>query len=169
MTSPSLLEKATDVPKMIAMQAVKPLRLMLREPLDYPNTQGELAALVDNALAHEIRAGFTHRFITLLFVTVGERVFCRRYQYTEPSWHSVFRANPAGQIRLDKTVVNITAQVPDDLSDILPAIDASYAAKLKQLGARFLLEGAVEPRAQESTLELMLAPGPAITDRIDRQ
>ena len=150
------------------MQAIKPLRLMLREPLDYPKTQVELAALVDNALTHEIRAGFAHRFITLLFVTVGERVFCRRYRYTEPSWHSVFRTDPAGQIRLDKTVVNITAQVPDDLGDILPAIDASYAARLKQLGARFLLEGAVEPRARESTLELTLAPGPAVTLRAAR-
>ena len=163
MTSSSLLTAAVDIPKLVMTQAIKPLRLMLRQPLPYPGTQAELAVLVNTALRNEIRAGFTHRFINLLFVTVGGRVFCRRYQYTEPSWHSAFLADSDGQIKLDKTIVNITAQVPDDLADILPAIDASYAAKLKQLGARFLLEGAVEARAQASTLELKLAPGPAFS------
>lgn len=92
-----------------------------------------------------------------MFVTVGERVFCRRYSYGEPSWHTVFQANPEGQIKLDKTVVNIEAGVPADLSDILPAVNQAYADTLKQFGARFLLKGAVEPRAQQSTMELTLS------------
>lgn len=115
-----------------------------------------MADQVNTALRHEIRAGYTHRFINLMFVTVGERVFCRRYTYSEPSWHSAFRADPAGQIKLDKTVVNIEARIPEDFDEIVPAIDQAYAESLKKLGASFMLAGAVEPRAQESTLELKL-------------
>lgn len=115
-----------------------------------------MADLVNRSLRHKIRAGYTHRFITLLFVTVNDRVFCRRYSYGEPSWHSAFRADPRGQVQLDKTLVYIKAAVPPDLDNINPAIDRAYAAKLKQLGARFLLEGAIEPRARQSTMELTL-------------
>ncbi|MDE2751567.1 MAG: hypothetical protein OXI83_03220, partial [Gemmatimonadota bacterium] len=105
--------------------------------MPHPKTQRELADLVDNSLKHEIRAGYTHRFITLMFVTVGERVFCRRYTYGEPSWHSVFQTDPAGQVTLDKTVVNIEARVPQDLVEIVPDVDQAYADALKKLGASY--------------------------------
>ena len=36
-------------------------------------------------------------------------------------------------------------------------MDQAYADALKKLGARFLLKGAVELRAQQSTIELTLA------------
>lgn len=156
MSTSKALTLATDLPKLFVMQAVQPLRLGFRKPLDYPNSQQEMANLVNDSLKHQIRAGYTHRFINILFVTVGERVFCRRYSYGEPSWHSVFLADPEGQIKLDKTVVDIEAYQPDDIDEILPAVDKAYADKLKQLGARFLLDGAVEPRAQQSTIELKL-------------
>ena len=150
-----------EVPRLIATQVARPLRLALREPQEHPETQRQLRVLVERALSHKIRAGYTHRFITLMFVTVGDRVFCRRYTYSEPSWHSAFRADPAGQIKLDKTVVNIDAHVPDDLDDILPAVDKAYADKLKRLGASFMLAGAVEPRAQASTIEITLSKSSA--------
>lgn len=125
--------------------------------MPHPNTQRELADLVDNSLKHEIRAGYTHRFITLMFVTVGERVFCRRYTYGEPSWHSVFQTDPAGQVKLDKTIVNIEARVPRDLDEIVPDVDQAYADALKKLGASYMLAGATEPRARLSTMEIRLA------------
>lgn len=150
-----------EVPRLIAMRVAQPLRSALREPQEYPETQRQLRVLVERALSHEVRAGYTHRFITLMFVTVGDRVFCRRYTYSEPSWHSAFRADPAGQVKLDKTVVNIDAHVPDDLDDVLPAVDQAYADKLKRLGASFMLAGAVEPRAQASTIEITLSSSPA--------
>ena len=145
-----------DLPRLALRQATQPLRLAMRQPLDHPASQAELASLVESSLRHEIRAGYTHRFITLMFVTVGDRVFCRRYSYGEPSWHGVFLKAPEGQVKLDKTVVNITAGVPGDMDDIIPGVDRAYAARLKHLGARFLLAGATEPRAQASTLELRL-------------
>lgn len=157
---PTLLQAAIELPRMLLGQSLRPIRLALRSPTPHPKTQGELADLVRSSLTHEIRAGFSHRFITILFVTVGQRVFCRRYTYGDPSWRSVFLANPAGQITLDKTVVNIEARVPQDLDDIIPAIDQAYAATLKQLGASFMLAGAIESRAQESTMELTLAHPP---------
>ena len=92
-----------------------------------------------------------------MFVTVGERVFCRRYTYGEPSWHSVFRTDPAGQVKLDKTVVNIEARVPHDLDEVVPHVDQAYADALKRLGASFMLAGATERRAQESTMEVRFA------------
>ncbi len=61
--------------------------------------------------------------------TVGERVFCRRHTYGEPSWHSVFQTDPAGQIKLDKTIVNIEARVPRDLDWDLRSTGPSEAIR----------------------------------------
>lgn len=158
MKKADFLSLVTDSPKLIATQVVKPLRVAVRKQQAHPNTQQKLADMVNDALVHEIRAGFTHRFIPLLFVTVGSRVFCRRYTYSEPSWHSAFvLGSPQGQIKLDKTVVNIEAHVPYDMEDVLSQVDNAYAKKLRQLGARFMLAGATEQRAQESTIEIMLS------------
>ena len=121
-----------------------------------PQTQQELAELVNYALGHKIRQGYSHRFITLLFVTVGERVFCRRYSYNEPSWYSAFADEPEGQLQLDKTIVNIKGAVPDDLDEINSEVNKAYEAKLKKLGASYMLDGATEPRALASTFELVL-------------
>ena len=95
-----ILNLAIDLPKLLIRQAIKPLRLALRKSAEPPLNQQELAELVNHSLKHQIRAGFTHRFIDIVFVTVGNRVFCRRYTYGEPSWHSAFLADPAGQIKL---------------------------------------------------------------------
>lgn len=156
MKSSDILNMAIDLPKLFALQAINPLRLVMRKAATHPETSQEMADMVNSSISHKIRAGFTHRFIPLLFVTVGDRVFCRRYSYNEPSWHSAFRADPAGQIKLDKTVINIESQLPDDMDDIISDVDQAYADKLKKLGARFLLAGAVEERAQQSTMELKL-------------
>lgn len=132
------------------------MRLMLRRPATPPQSQAQLANMVNYAVGHAIRQGYTHRFITLLFVTVGERVFCRRYSYNEPSWHSAFVNDAEGQLRLDKTVVNIKGFVPADLEDINPAVNKAYEQKLAKLGAGSMLAGATEPRALAGTLELVL-------------
>ena len=153
----NMLDLVINLPKLIGQQTIQPLRLALRRPLAHPSTQRDMAEMVNGALSHKIRAGFNHRFITLLFVTVGDRVFCRRYNYNEPSWYSAFQSDSKGQIKLDKTIVNIEARIPNDLDAIIVAVDEAYAAKLKQLGASFMLAGAVEPRVQESTVELLLA------------
>ena len=153
----NILQTAVDLPRLIFLQFARPLRVAFRSTLEHPATQAQMAELVKTSLRHEIRAGYTHRFITLMFVTVGERVFCRRYSYGEPSWHSVFRNNPEGQIKADKTIVNIEAHVPHDLDEIISLVDQAYADKLRLLGARFMLPGAIEPRAQQSTLELTLS------------
>ena len=161
MTLEKLVTTLVDIPRLVVRQGGQPVRLAFRKPQPYPDSQQRLAALVDHALTNQIRAGYTHRFIDLMFVTVGDRVFCRRYQYNEPSWHSMFLKDPRGQIKLDKTIINIEARAPDDLGDVVPDIDAAYASKLKMLGARFLLDGAIDRRAQESTLELILADSDA--------
>ncbi|MEM7130512.1 MAG: DUF2255 family protein [Chloroflexota bacterium] len=121
-----------------------------------PTTQQQFVDLVNDSVRHEIRAGYTHRFIRLLFVTVDERVFCRRYTYGEPSWYSAFAKDPAGQVKLDKTIVDILGQIPPVLDTINPEVNKAYEAKLKQLGASYMLDGAIEPRAQASTFELLL-------------
>lgn len=161
MATAPLLEILTGIPRLIVGQALHPIRRRLRGPMNPPETQAEMAELVNRTRLHEIRAGYTHRFIRLMFVTVDDRVFCRRYQYGEPSWHGVFLSDPAGQIRLDGTVADIIATVPKDMDAIIPAVDKAYADALKKLGASFLLSGAVEPRAQASTLEITLSKGAA--------
>ncbi|MBO9399949.1 DUF2255 family protein [Shimia sp. R9_3] len=125
-----------------------------------PETQSELADLVNQTRVHDIRAGYTHRFIRLMFVTVDDRVFCRRYQYGEPSWHGVFLSDPRGQIRLDGVEAYINAALPQDMDYIIPAVDQAYADALKKLGASHMLAGAVEKRAQDSTLEIFFSGGP---------
>lgn len=145
-----------DLPKLVTLQFLQPFRLYLRKRLDHPKTQEQMASMVEASLSHKIRAGFTHRLIPILFVKVEDRIFVRRYQYNEPSWYNVFLSDPAGQIKLDKTIVNIECRVPDDMNTILPKVDKAYADKLKKLGARFMLDGAITPLAQNSTMELTL-------------
>lgn len=161
MATASFLEVLSGIPRLIVGQALHPLRRALRGPLAQPETQTDLADLVNQTRIHEIRAGYTHRFIRLMFVTVDDRVFCRRYQYGEPSWHGVFLSDPGGQVRLDGTEANINAAVPQDMDAIIPAVDQAYADALRKLGASFMLAGAVEQRAQQSTLEISLSKGAA--------
>lgn len=145
-----------DIARMIFVFITGRIKLAFRRPAMIPTTQQQFADLVNHSVRHEIRAGYTHRFVTLLFVTVNERVFCRRYTYNEPSWYSAFAKDPAGQVKLDKTVVDIIGRIPPDLDTINPQVNKAYEAKLKQLGASYMLAGAIEARAQASTFELLL-------------
>ncbi|MEX0286579.1 MAG: DUF2255 family protein [Paracoccaceae bacterium] len=155
----SLWDIVTGLPRLIVGQALHPLSRIFRGSMKHPESQAELADLVNKTRSHQIRAGYTHRFIQLMFVAAGDRVFCRRYQYNEPSWHSVFLSDPGGQVRLDGVEVNITATVPHDMEAVMPFVDQAYADALKKLGASFMLAGAVEPRAQQSTLEIKFSEG----------
>ena len=47
--------------------------------------------------------------------------------------------------------------MPQDLDEIVPDVDQAYADALKKLGASYMLAGATEPRARESTMEIRLA------------
>lgn len=157
MEQPSTLQTIVQVPKLIWAYAANSVKRALTKAAPPPATQAELARLVERTFHHEIRAGYEHRFIRLMFVTVGERVFCRQYQFSQRSWRDVFLANPEGQVRLDNTVANIDAFEPQDYDQIIPAVDRAYADTLRKIGASFLLEGAVTPRAQRSTMEITLA------------
>jgi len=154
----NLLQLLVDLARIAGYLTSRPIRLAFRSQQPQPSSQQQLADLVNKALKQQIRAGYSHRFIDLMFVCVGERVFCRRYQYSEPSWHSVFLTNSEGQLTLDKTVINIRAQAPSDLELINPVIDQAYFAALKKMGARFLSPGVAAQRAHQSTLEILLNP-----------
>lgn len=117
-------------------------------------SQAQLARLVESTVLHQIRAGTTHRFIDLMFVTVGDRVFCRRYSFGERSWQDVFKRDPLGQVRLDGVVVDIDAVVPDDLDEVNPAVNDAYVASLRKIGAPFLIAGTMEDRSMASTMEI---------------
>lgn len=92
-----------------------------------------------------------------MFVTVGDRVFCRRYQYGERSWRDVFLGDPDGQVWLDGAVVDIEGRVPHDLDTINPLVNDAYAEALRRLGASFMLAGAIDDRAMASTMEMTFA------------
>ncbi len=153
----STFQIIAEIPRFIACQALTPLKRAMSAPAPAPESQAELAKLVNGTLHHEIRAGYEHRFIRLMFVAADDRVFCRQYQFSERSWRDVFLKNPEGQARLDNTVVNIDAHVPLDLNDTIPTVDRAYARALAKIGASFMLAGAVETHAQNSTMELVLA------------
>lgn len=125
-------------------------------PPKQPTTQSEFAQLVNHTATHQIRQGYSHRFIDILFVTVGDRVFCRRYSYTEPSWYSAFEKNAEGQVKLDKIVVNVKGSVPFDLDSINPSVNKAYEVTLKKMWVGFMLKGATKPKALASTFELVL-------------
>lgn len=61
--------------------------------------------------------------------------------------------------------MNIDARVPHDLNEIVSSVDQAYADKLRQLGASFMLAGAIEPRALVSTTEITLAEESTEGDR----
>jgi hypothetical protein len=157
MKQPSALQTILGVPKLLWNYAINPVKRALFKAAPTPSTQAGLARLVDKTFHHEIRAGFEHRFIRLMFVTTGDRVFCRQYQFGARSWRDVFLSNPEGQVRLDNTVANIVAHELEDYDQIIPAVDQAYADALRKIGASFLLAGGIEPRSQKSTMEIFLA------------
>lgn len=142
---PSLLGTALEIPRLLVGQALRPIRMAMRGPMPHPKTQRELAGLVDNSLKHEIRAGHTHRFITLMLVTVGERVFCRRYTYAVLALGFPDGSARSGQARQDRCEHRGTG-APGP-GGVVPAVDQAYADALKELGASYMLAGATEPRA----------------------
>lgn len=157
MKQPSTLQVIFGLPRFLGNYATNPIKRAILKAAPVPNTQTELARLVEKTFHHEIRAGFEHRLIRLMFVTVDDRVFCRQYQFGARSWRDVFLSNPEGQVRLDDTAATITAHEPKDYHQIIPAVDQAYVDALRKIGAGFLLTGSVEPRAQESTMEIKLA------------
>lgn len=163
MQQPSTLQTILGMPKLLWNYASNPLKRAFFKAAPAPNTQAELARLVENTFHHEIRAGYEHRFIRLMFVTVGDRVFCRQYQFSQRSWRDVFLSNPEGQVRLDDTIANIDAREPADYDQIIPAVDRAYADTLRKIGASFLLTGSIEPKAQKSTMEVFLSDAPTST------
>lgn len=158
MTQPSTLQMVLGLPKLLWNYVTNPIKRAFFKTAPAPDAQAGLARLVGKTFHHEIRAGYEHRFIRLMFVTVGDRVFCRQYQFSQRSWRDVFLSNPEGQVRLDNTIANIHAHEPEDYDQIIPAVDQAYADALRKIGASFLLSGSIEPRAQESTMEITLAP-----------
>lgn len=157
MKQPSTRQIILGLPKLLCHYASNPLKRALFKAAPTPDTQAGLASLVETTFHHEIRAGFEHRFIRLMFVTVEDRVFCRQYQFSQRSWRDVFLSNPEGQVRLDNTIANINAREPVDYDQIIAAVDQAYADALRKIGASFLLTGSLEPRAQKSTMEITLA------------
>jgi hypothetical protein len=154
MEQPSTLRMILEAPRLIWAYATNTVKRALFKAASPPETQEELARLVERTFHHEIRAGYEHRFIRLMFVAVGERVFCRQYQFSQRSWRDVFLRNPEGQVRLDNAVVDIEAPEPEDYDHIIPAVDQAYADTLRKIGASFLFAGAVTPRTQRSTMEI---------------
>lgn len=118
-------------------------------------TKQQVADLVNDTRHHQIRQGHTHRFIDLMFVAVGQRIFCRRYTYSEPSWRTAFINDPVGQIKLGGTTVDVKGFIPEDLEEINPLVNRAYEKALQKLGASYLLSGAIETRAQASTMEMI--------------
>lgn len=118
-------------------------------------TKQQVADLVNDTRHHQIRQGHTHRFIDLMFVAVGQRIFCRRYTYSEPSWRTAFINDPVGQIKLGGTTVDVQGFIPEYLDEINPLVNRAYEKALQKLGASYLLSGAIETRAQASTMEMI--------------
>ena len=118
-------------------------------------TQANLAEQTRSSVSHKIRAGTSHRFIDTSFVTVGDRVFCRRYSFGEPSWHSAFLADPTGQMSLDGNVHDVFGRPPADLDEIVDDINEAYFRKLKAQGAESWFSWVRDPRVMQSTLELI--------------
>lgn len=100
MTQPSTFQTIFGVPKLLCNYASNPIKRALFKAAPAPTTQAELARLVNKTFHHEIRAGYEHRFIRLMFVTVGDRVFCRQYQFGARSWRDVFLSNPDTSVSL---------------------------------------------------------------------
>ena len=120
------------------------------------NDQQQLAAAVNQTDHHQIRAGSKHRFIATSFVTVDERIFCRRYGFGEPSWYSAFAANSEGQIKLGNRVADIHGAVPADLEAINAEVNQAYFDKLERLGANSWRSWVQDPQVMASTLEIKL-------------
>lgn len=91
--------------------------------------KAQVAKLVAETETPQIRAGHEHRFIDIWIVTVGERLFCRQYDFSERSWYHAFLEDPAGAIKIGETIIPIEGRIPEDLDDIQAAINQAYLDK----------------------------------------
>ncbi|MDA0812998.1 MAG: hypothetical protein O3C21_11515 [Verrucomicrobia bacterium] len=118
-------------------------------------THDDVIRLVRQAKKQQIRAGNSFSFMDISIMVVGDRLFCRRYHFDEPSWHTAFLANPSGQIKADDTVIPIDAVVPHDLGTINFALNEAYQTRFGNKVPERVLQKAIDQKSMASTLELI--------------
>lgn len=85
-----------------------------------------LEKLVQSKKVHQIRAGKTHRFIDITIVATEGRFFVRQYKFGTKSWYDAFLINPAGQMKIGDTIIDIEGAKPVDLDEINPKVNKAY-------------------------------------------
>ena len=86
----------------------------------------ELARKVMSSPVHQLRSGFTHRFIDITMVAVGERIFVRPYQFGRNGWYDAFMGTPDGEMKIGNEIIKIEGRIPEDLQDINPKVTQVY-------------------------------------------
>ena len=86
----------------------------------------ELAKRIMSSPVHQVRSGFTHRFIDITMVAVGERIFIRPYMFGINGWYDAFLKSPEGEMKIGENVILIEGRVPSDLEEINPLITQAY-------------------------------------------
>lgn len=114
----------------------------------------ELEKLVQSKKVHQIKCG-NHRFIDITIVATEGRFFVRQYKFGKKSWYDAFLANPAGQMKIDDTIININGIVPKDLDKINPKVNKAYRKLLGLIYPAMRLTYNTK-KHEASTLELIL-------------
>ena len=86
----------------------------------------ELAKRVMASPVHQVRSGFTHRFIDITMVAVEERIFIRPYMFGRNGWYDAFLQTPEGEMKIGNDVIRIEGRIPTDLEEINPKVTNAY-------------------------------------------
>jgi hypothetical protein len=118
-------------------------------------THSDVINRVNNAKLQQIRAGSSFPFMSLSIMVVSDRLFCRRYHFDEPSWHTAFLADSSGSIKADDVVIPVDAIVPHDLDAINVALNEAFRVRFGNKVPQEVLDKAIDERAMASTLEVI--------------
>jgi hypothetical protein len=112
-----------------------------------------LAALDKNARVW-IRAGSTHRFISIWAVVVQGRVFVRSWSLKPRSWYRTFLEEPQGAIRVGDQEIPVRA-VHTRSEMLKDRIDKAYLEKYNSPGSIQYARDLGRKKSRDATIELL--------------
>jgi hypothetical protein len=113
-----------------------------------------LLQTLDKKARIQIRAGSTHRFISIWAVVVQGRVFVRSWSLKPRSWFRTFLQEPQGAIRVDDQEIAVRA-VHTQSETLKDRIDKAYLEKYNSPGSIKYARDLGRKKSRDATIELL--------------
>jgi hypothetical protein len=110
--------------------------------------------VIDATKYFYIRCGAEHRYIGIWVVVVNGRVFVRSWHDRRTGWHSAFRGEPRGSVKVGEREVAVRTRpvLGEKLND---AVDRAYSVKYTTKPNQKYVKGFAAAKRRATTLELL--------------